>query len=166
MTAAMAAGLLPSGERARMAEDPIAETLRQLLCTQRFAVLSTDWQGAPYASLVAFAATEDLREMVFATLRHTRKYENLLANRRAAMLVDNRSNEAADYGESVAATALGLVVELQGLERERLLALYLAKHPHLGTFATAADCALFQVAVGEYVVSRFSQGAVTYRPAP
>ena len=64
--------------------------LRDLFRSQRFAVLATDDHGQPFPSLMAFAAAEDLRQLVILTERTTRKFANLMANGRVALLIDNR----------------------------------------------------------------------------
>ena len=71
--------------------------LLSLLNSQPLALLATQNQGQPYASLVAFAASDDLKALFFATTRSTRKYANLSSDSRVAMLVDNRSNQASDF---------------------------------------------------------------------
>jgi hypothetical protein len=43
------------------ADDDIRPTLRALLASQRYAVLATDDRGQPFTSLMAFAASDDLR---------------------------------------------------------------------------------------------------------
>jgi hypothetical protein len=52
----------------------------------------------PHASLVAFAASPDLRRLVFTTARATRKFRNLAASGTAALLIDNRANTAGRRG--------------------------------------------------------------------
>jgi nitroimidazol reductase NimA-like FMN-containing flavoprotein (pyridoxamine 5'-phosphate oxidase superfamily) len=132
--------------------------LRELLRDQRFAVLATQSGGQPYLSLMAFAASDDLGSLVFVTERETRKFANLAANVRVAVLVDNRSNEAADLGSAVAVTAEGRAEELQDQARQEALKLFLRKHPHLERFARSTACALVQVRVETYyVVSQFQQ---------
>jgi len=131
-------------------------TIRELLESQRLAVLSTQDQIQPYSNLVAFAATPDLKYLLFATTRATRKYANLLANRRVSILIDNRSNEAADFAEAAAVTVLGQAEEMQGAELTQLLPLYLVRHPYLRDFVTSPTCALFRVSVERYIlVTRF-----------
>ena len=61
---------------------------------RRLAVLATQHEGKPYASLVAFAATDDLKTIIFATTRSTRKFVYLSSNPAVALLIDNRTNEA------------------------------------------------------------------------
>ena len=81
------------------------EVLREMLESQLLGVLGTHHDGEPYTSLVGFAATPDLEQLLFATGRATRKHANLAADSRASMLVDNRSNRPADFTEASAATA-------------------------------------------------------------
>jgi nitroimidazol reductase NimA-like FMN-containing flavoprotein (pyridoxamine 5'-phosphate oxidase superfamily) len=58
--------------------------------SQPLAVLATHNKGQPYGSLVAFAATHDLDYLIFSTTRSTRKFANLSADPRVAMVIDNR----------------------------------------------------------------------------
>ena len=132
------------------------QQLRELLASQLFCVLATQDNGQPYGNLVAFVATDDLGELVFATGRSTRKYGNMTADPRVAMMVDSRSNRHSDTRDAVVATALGRVAEAEGDDRDSLLALYLAKHPHLEEFVSSPDCALLRVKIDRYyLVSHF-----------
>ncbi len=131
-------------------EQQLRKDLRRLL-GERLAVLSTHDGGQPYASLVAFAATEDLTRIVFATTRPTRKYANLSADARVALLVDSRRNEESDFHRAEAVTVIGTVAELTGTERDRYLPLYLEKHPALADFVGAPTCALLCVSVERYI---------------
>ena len=130
--------------------------LRDLFASQSLAVLATYGDGQTYGSLVAFAATDDLKSLVFATTRATRKYDNLIRHPRIALVMDNRSNQEADFHQAMAVTATGTVTEVGPSERNRLLSLYLSKHPSLKEFVTSPTCALLKVDVDTYiVVSRF-----------
>jgi nitroimidazol reductase NimA-like FMN-containing flavoprotein (pyridoxamine 5'-phosphate oxidase superfamily) len=130
--------------------------VKKLFSSQRLAVLATQGRGQPYGNIVAFAATADLKHLLFATTRSTRKYANLSGEPRVAMVVDNRSNQESDFREGIAVTATGVVRELEGLEREERLKIYLAKHPYLEEFVASPSCALLQLEVETYyVVSQF-----------
>ena len=152
----------PEGFRQRQGEMSteidIRPVLRGLLQSQRFAVLATDDHGQPFASLMAFAATEDLRHLVILTERTTRKYANLQSNPRAALLIDDRENKGSDTEDSVVVTAIG---EAQELDRDLgapLLELFLARHPYLAAFAASPTCAIVRVKLSSYqLVSRFQQ---------
>jgi heme iron utilization protein len=140
------------------------QILSSLLATQNLAVLSTHSDGQPYASLVAFAASEDLKHLLFVTERGSRKYANLHENPRVAMLIDNRSNRESDFIDASAATALGMARELSEIERTRWLKLYLARHPYLETFAESSACVLVQVQVDNYILVNSLREVTELRP--
>jgi len=138
------------------AQANLKDRLHRLFQQQKLGVLSTHNRGEPYASLVAFAATDDLKQLVFATPRATRKFSNMTADARAAMLIDSRSNRASDFRRSMAATAVGAVREIRKARNSRLLRLYLEKHPHLHDFVHSPSCAVLRLDVKSYyVVDRF-----------
>ena len=143
--------------RTAAADPALLALLRELFESQRSAALATQQEGRPYLSLMAFAATPDLKELIVATERETRKYANLMAEPRVALLIDNRSNVPADTEEAVAVTVLGRAAEAQPAERASLLPLFLAKHPHLETFVTSPTCALITVRVETYFVVQHFQ---------
>ncbi len=142
----------------RITSDTQVVRLRGLLAEQKLAVLATSEQGAPYTSLVAFAATPDLRALLLATERATRKYANMRAEPRVALLVDNRAHRDSDLQEAIAATALGHAEAVEGAEREPLQELFLARHPQLESFVRAPACVLVRVWVEVYyLVGSFQQ---------
>ncbi len=130
--------------------------VRTLLASQRFAALSTQEKDHPYMNLVAFAETSDLRTILFATTRATRKYGNIASKSGVALLVDNRSNEVADIREAVAVTVLGTACEVSGSLRDQLDRVYLEKQLHMKEFLSSPSTALIMVDVESYIlVSRF-----------
>jgi len=142
------------------------EIVQNLLNTQRLAVLSTQMSGRPYSNLIAFAATEDMKDIVFATTRATRKYANLTAEARVSLLIDNRSNQESDFGEASAVTVLGTAEEVLGPDRERYLQIYLKKQTYLEEFVTAPTCALIRVKVEKYIVVTQFQEVREIYPGP
>jgi nitroimidazol reductase NimA-like FMN-containing flavoprotein (pyridoxamine 5'-phosphate oxidase superfamily) len=134
----------------------LQEKIDALLSSQGLAVLSTGRAGRPYANLVAYAFSDDLRALYFATARSTRKYENLTQTDSAAMLIDNRSNREEDFHAAAAVTAMGRAIEVPPEERGAITALYLSRHPYLKTFVEAPTCALLALSVERYIyVERF-----------
>jgi len=134
----------------------IKRDLKKLLESQPLAVLATQNRGQPYASLIAFASSDDLKSLYFATTRSTRKYANLSSDSRVAVLVDNRSNKASDFRWAMAATATGKAKEVNARKRKKALELYLDKHPHLREFVHSPTCALCEIRVQTFfVVNRF-----------
>ena len=134
----------------------LRQLLNGLFASQLLAVLATQTEGQPYTSLVAFSEADELKYLLFETNRNTRKYANIVADPRVAILVDNRSNRDSDFRTAIAVTAIGEAEEVHGPEKDRLMKLYLAKQPHLGEFVSSPDTALFRVRIHEYkVVSSF-----------
>jgi heme iron utilization protein len=132
--------------------------LKELFTSQKLAVLGTHQGGQPYANLVAFATTADFKHLLFATSRITRKFANLAADPRVALLVDNRSNREADFEKALVVSATGRAEEADLRKRTQLLRVYLRKHPHLKEFVLSPDCALVKVTVDHYeVVSQFQK---------
>lgn len=72
----------------------IRSDFQAFLRQHRLAVLSTVRDGAPQAALVGIAVTDGL-EVVFDTVTGSRKYANLLADPRVAMVA------GWDYGKTV-----------------------------------------------------------------
>jgi nitroimidazol reductase NimA-like FMN-containing flavoprotein (pyridoxamine 5'-phosphate oxidase superfamily) len=119
--------------------------LRDLFAAQTIAVLSTQGAEFPHASLVAFAASDDLKTLVFATLRNTRKYANMERDPRVALTVDSRTASNADLLHTVVATAFGTAAEVPPEERGLWEDIFLARHPSLREFVTSPGCALMAV---------------------
>jgi len=136
----------------------LKHTVGELLKSQKLAVLSTHNKGQPYASLVVFAATEDLKYLLFATTRATRKYDNIAHDPRVAFLIDSRSNLDSDIHGAIAVTAMGIAEEVGEKGKEAFLKIYLDKHPHLKEFVHSPTCALLRVkAETYYLVSKFQK---------
>jgi nitroimidazol reductase NimA-like FMN-containing flavoprotein (pyridoxamine 5'-phosphate oxidase superfamily) len=142
----------------KLTNEVSSQMLQELFAAQRSAVLATTENGQPYLSLMAFATTSDLQYLLVATYRATRKYRNIEADPRVALLVDNRTNQPTDTEQAMAVTALGAAKEVGAAEKDRFLQIYLAKHPHLEKFVTSPECALIEVEVERYfVVSNFQE---------
>jgi uncharacterized protein YhbP (UPF0306 family) len=137
-------------------EADLRNQLQILFSSRRLAVLATQNEGKPYASLVAFAATDDLKTILFATTRSTRKFGYLSSNPAVALLIDNRTNDASDFRNAMAVTATGKAAEIITTEENSFLQLYLAKHPYLKEYVSSPTCALVKVEVSiYYAVRRF-----------
>ena len=143
-------------------EAELGNQLQTLFSSRRLAVLATQHEGKPYASLVAFAATDDLKTIIFATTRSTRKFAYLSSNPAVALLIDNRTNEASDFRSAMAVTASGKAVEIIAGKENRFLQLYLAKHPYLKEFVSSPTCGLVKVDVSTYYAVRRFQHVLEF----
>jgi nitroimidazol reductase NimA-like FMN-containing flavoprotein (pyridoxamine 5'-phosphate oxidase superfamily) len=120
------------------------------LDSQNLAVLATHRSGQPYTSLVAFYATEDLRNLFFVTPKTTRKFENIKADPRVSILVNSSTNQTVDFHRAVSVTVVGEASEIVGSERQPILERYLKKHPHLEDFVRSPSCAVVRVSAKSY----------------
>ena len=135
--------------------DELSGLIKKLLASQRFAVLATQFEGQPYSNLVALAEADNLRSLLFVTSRDTRKYSNMLANKKVAVLIDSRTNQALDLNNAVAITALGAIEEVGTDNKGYLSGVYLSKHPQLKDFLHEPSNALMRISVTEYIVATF-----------
>ena len=124
----------------------VAEKLRAMNRNQRHAVLATVSDGRPYTSLIAFAMTPDMTEVVFATPRDTAKYRNILNNPKVALLIDTRANTDAAYMKAEAVTIIGTAKPVRrGSKRESLAILLTKKHRALRKFVREKSTAIVVV---------------------
>jgi nitroimidazol reductase NimA-like FMN-containing flavoprotein (pyridoxamine 5'-phosphate oxidase superfamily) len=131
--------------------------LHELFTKQRFAVIATQASNEPYTSLIAFSSTENLSYLIFATLRQTRKYENLIQNTKISMLIDNRENLSSDVKNAIAVTVVGNATEIID-NRQHFMDIHLKKHPYLKEFLQDANCALIGLSVEKiFIVRQFQQ---------
>lgn len=141
--------------------DP-SDLLSRLFSAQQLGVISTESKGQPYSKLVAFAATEDLKSLVFVTNRNTSKYANIISNPKVAMMVDSRTNKPSDFKSAVAVTILGTAAEVPPNERDRLIEVYIAKHPHLANFANRPSQALMRLTASDFIIASFDRVQVVH----
>jgi len=134
--------------------------LGELFRSQNLAALSTHRDGQPYASLVAFYAADDLKHIYFATPKTTRKFSNLSADNRVAVMVNSSINQLSDFHRAISVTAVGKAEVVAESEKEPILNLYLAKHPHLEDFVRAPTCALVGVTVKTYYLVKNFQNVM------
>ena len=163
----------------------ILKGLKELFRTQKLTALATQESGHPYLSLMAFAVTDDLKSLIIATKRETRKYSNMVKAPGVAFLIDNRSNEPScpggggtpsnmktdslssetyDHPErdhfqnTLAITGIGQALEVEEIEKETLTGLFLEKHPELETFVKSRECALVKIKIEKFIIiSQFQE---------
>jgi hypothetical protein len=137
----------------------LQDNLRRLIKTQPYAVLCTQGQSQPYGSLVAFAASEDLKHIVFSTPIATRKFRLLSECEHVAFVIDSRSVSSDDLMqiEAVTATGRARIVE-PGPDFDHWAGLLVDRHPKLKEFVHAESCALVCISVIRYFhVGRFQE---------
>ena len=137
-----------------MSQEPgdIQDTILRVLERNRLAVLATQRDGQPHASLMAFTPLGGLRFLAFATYRETLKYESIGQDPRVAILVEDRESDLRYSGQRLVLTALGEAIETPEEERHAHIAKHLTRHPGLQNFLRSPECEFIRVAVHAYQV--------------
>ena len=98
-----------------------ADAVYKFMERERLAVLATtDEKGQPEAALMGFAVTAEL-EIIFDTVRTSRKYPNLKKNPRVAWVIGCTSEITVQYE--------GVAQELEGEELAKYKKVYFAAFP-------------------------------------
>jgi hypothetical protein len=141
---------------------PVPGRLRLLDMKQLHAVLATDMDGQPYTSLVAYALIPEMKGIIFTTPKSTRKYKNILKNRRVSLLINTRSNTRKDYMNAESLTILGNAIPLRKSKHWLKYAdIFLKKHPKLKEILHSSETALILVEIVRCIhVTRFQSVSV------
>ena len=138
-----------------MDEKEFLVKLKDLLKSQMLGVIATEMDGIPHASLVAYYSTDNLKYLIFATSKNTKKFQNLTKNSNVCLLIDNRQNNPSDFNNAITATAVGVAKKIQK-NIDYFKDLFIKKHPNLIDFINSSDCALLKIKVDKYqFVSNF-----------
>ena len=129
---------------------------KKLICTvlqtNNFAVLATEGNGQPHASLIAITPLENCSKLFFATYRNTLKYSNLKRNSKLAFLIENREVTIQNTQTSIVLTIVGYATEINIADNEAACQAHLSRHSELESFLKSSDCALFLVTAQSYQI--------------
>lgn len=145
----------PNGENAIT----LNEDIRKLLESQEFAVLATRGEDITVTSLITFASSLDLKNLVFATPRDTGKFNLISSDENISILVDDRSLQQDSINKISALTITG---KARILSNENEIfewgGLLLKKHPNLNSFLKTPTSAIILVEVIRYhYVKKFQE---------
>jgi heme iron utilization protein len=149
-------------DRVRKGTVSVAERVSALNKTCLHAVLATDAAGQPYTSLIAYALTPDMKGVLFATPKATRKYRNILKNPRVSLLIDTTTNTPKDYMKAESVTLLGNARPIRRSKtRTELAAIFLKKHPKLEETIHSRKIALIFIKISKCIhVTKFQSVSV------
>src|SRR5438445_10141053 len=109
-------------------DDSQQQKIRSLFASQHVAVLATQGERGPTATMQAFAETAEL-DILFI-LGDSDKYQNLLKNGHATVLIDDREKGDITTFRVNRATLYGIATEIpRGPEWDSLQAHFIAKNP-------------------------------------
>lgn len=133
-----------------MNEPELQTRIKSLLHRQLYGVLSTQGEGVPHASIIAYACADGISAIIFVTPRNTRKFSYMMARDRVVFFVDDRRERKEELMDVCGLEAQGRVRELQGEQRDDYRAIYLARHPDMASFVDAPGSALMRLEVERY----------------
>jgi nitroimidazol reductase NimA-like FMN-containing flavoprotein (pyridoxamine 5'-phosphate oxidase superfamily) len=144
-------------DRIKKGTIPVLERLDALDKYQLHAVLATDSDGHPYASMISYALIPDKKGIVFVTPQKTQKYKNILKNNRVSILIDTRSNTEKDYMSAESLTILGNAMPVRKGEKwSKLTGILIRKHPKLTEIIHSPETKLIFVKITRCIhVNRF-----------
>lgn len=123
----------------------------------RFAVLATDINGFPYANLVGFLLSEDLKNLYFFTSKNTRKYKNIINNPHVCLLIDSRDKFTDNTFLITAITVIGRAEVMDNASRQ-IVDKYLEKNVELEDFTESPFNVLIKVDIERYIlVDKFQE---------
>lgn len=140
------------------------DDLNHLLFGQSLGVLATYLDPHPYPSLVGFAVSDDLSEIYFTTPRSTRKYDNLRAHPKTALLIDSRTHHPDDFFKAAAVSVIGAAGECSPETGDQAKRVFLARHPQLTEFVNAETSAMMCLRVEKYILVRRFQDVAEWSP--
>ena len=128
----------------------LRQKITDLLSKEKLAVLATWDEKQPYTTLVAYIFTEDLKSILFATRKDTRKYQNIAKYPYVSLLIDNRTNDKKDFQDAVALTVRAKAKQIE-IEKQAYLNLYLNRFPDLRDFLEDPQTALVLLEIQQYI---------------
>lgn len=135
-----------------LTSEKIFNRISKILDSQLFGVIATQGSKYPYTTLVGIANTNNYNELIFATSRDSRKYQNLSKLTHVSILFDTRRNQTSDIMEAEALTALGSAVEVPQQQWKDCANIFLSKHPNLKEFIETPQCSLVKITVDKYML--------------
>lgn len=130
----------------------IIEQISAILKDCKYAVLATDGEGQPHASLIGVTWLQGYRQLIFVTYRGTLKHSNISKNGKVAILVESGSNSISKFQERSVITAYGYAEEIGLDENVEILKQHLDRHPDLLFLSQSQDCALIKVNIKSYQI--------------
>ena len=140
--------------------DDIRQQIANLCSSQKLAVLCTQRENQPYASLGAFVISNGLMYLYLVSPKTTRKFTLLAANPQVSIMINSSQNKESDFHRAMAVTIIGSAAELSGRKRPGIMKSYVEKHPYLEDFAKSPTCALVKIRIKSYFLVKNFQNVM------
>lgn len=135
-----------------MAHSPNFDYCMSLFTGADLLVLATVGPGGPHTSIMAYVASPDGREAWMATAAGSRKWDNIMADPRVSLLIDDR-DRAEERDAITALTVTGQHIPVTTKEDEvAIRAALLDRHPGLTVFLDGPGPRLIRIRVSSFLL--------------
>lgn len=132
----------------------IKKYVEDILQSHKLAVLATESDGQPHASLIKITPFQGFRQIIFATYRNTQKFKNILHNGRVSVLIQGEDLKSLNQQKGFALTAVGHANEVGINELKEVRFKHLNRHPDIESFMNSGDVAIIRIKVAAFQVAR------------
>lgn len=132
--------------------------MKSLVLRKAHCVLATTDGQNPHSSLMAYIPGNNGTRLYLATLRETRKFQNIQHHSRVSLLIDTRDENPPDQTQAL--TVTGTCSILHGPEEVRAIkAAFVQRHPHLKDFILKKKVAVLCVQFESFQLLKGPEGA-------
>lgn len=132
----------------------LSAQIADLLEQQAQCILATIDETGPCQHVMAYAYSEDLFTIYFATYMDTRKFRNMLSNPKVSIMWDNRKGAIQDHVDEYSLNAIGIAELLEGQAQDKPRAAILSRNSTLEKLLSQENCRFFSVVLDEYTLTR------------
>jgi nitroimidazol reductase NimA-like FMN-containing flavoprotein (pyridoxamine 5'-phosphate oxidase superfamily) len=123
----------------------IPKNVKELLKNEKLCTLATCVENNPYVSLMNFTYVEDENRVILSTRRNSKKYNNIIQNKKISLLLFSLSS-------GLSATFLGTAMPIEGEEEKRCRELHMKKN-NMPQFILGDDIGLIVFNIEQIIVS-------------
>jgi nitroimidazol reductase NimA-like FMN-containing flavoprotein (pyridoxamine 5'-phosphate oxidase superfamily) len=129
------------------------DRVKELLTDNSLCVLCTASDDLPYCSLMTYMLSADLKTVYMVTVRESRKYKNLMANKSVSLLVDNRQRLVFPSDETIASvTFKGVIKHLDPVESQVASIQLAERHAELKEILQSPDSVIFGIELKTFLL--------------
>jgi nitroimidazol reductase NimA-like FMN-containing flavoprotein (pyridoxamine 5'-phosphate oxidase superfamily) len=127
------------------------QEMKALAREKNSCVLATIFDTKPYCSLMAYVTNQACTEIYMVTHRQSQKFQNLIANPAASLMIDTR--DTSPRSEARAMTVEGVFQKIKDPAKEKKVRRkLLSAHPHLNEFMGHAEAEVFQIKIKSFLL--------------
>lgn len=127
--------------------------VKDLLLSQRFAVLATEGEEYPYSGLVAYLYNTDEEKLYVPILKDNPIYHNIKNSPHVSLVIDNNKNSSVTVFDTQSMTLLGKAKEVYERKKGELINEFYGRYECLHELLNNDNCAIVEIHVHKYIFS-------------